>query len=93
VDAAATEVTLETSGEELTPLVTAQADVGGDMPIGSQAEGGRDNADSEAEAGPEVSQAGAADENEGLTEDATGASGTEGAPNTADSGTTDGEEG
>jgi hypothetical protein len=67
--------------------------MGGDMPIGSQAEGGRDNADIEAERGPEVSQAGAADENEGLTADAPGASGTEGAPNTADSGTTDGEEG
>jgi small subunit ribosomal protein S3 len=104
VEAAATEVALETSGEDLTPLVTTQAaeettpvtapaDMGGDMPIGSQAEGGRDNADIEAERGPEVSQAGAADENEGLTADAPGASGTEGAPNTADSGTTDGEEG
>ena len=62
------------------------------MPIGSQAEGGRDDADIEAEQGTE-SQAGAADENEGLTADAAGASGSEGAPNTADSGATDGEEG
>ena len=93
VEAAGTEVVLEMSGEDTTPIVTAQAESAGDMPIGSQAEGGRDNADSEAERGPEVSQAGAADENQGLTGDAPGASGTEGAPNTADSGTTDGEEG
>jgi small subunit ribosomal protein S3 len=92
-EAAGTEVALEMSGEDTTPIVTAQADIDGDMPIGSQAEGGRDNADSEAEQGPELSQAGAADENQGLTGDAPGASGTEGAPNTADSGTTDGEEG
>ena len=93
VEAAGTEVVLEMSGEDTTPIVTAQAESAGDMPIGSQAEGGRDNADSEAERGPELSQAGAADENQGLTGDAPGASGTEGAPNTADSGTTDGEEG
>ena len=93
VEAAGTEVVLEMSGEDTAPIVTAQADIDGDMPIGSQAEGGRDNADSEAEQGPELSQAGAADENQGLTGDAPGASGTEGAPNTADSGTTDGEEG
>jgi hypothetical protein len=62
------------------------------MPISSLAEGGRDDADFQAEQGTE-SQAGAADQNEGLTADAPGASGTEGAPNTADSGATDGEEG
>ena len=86
--AAATAVALEMSGEDTTPLVTAETE----MPIGSQAEGGRDDADAQAEQGTEL-QAGAADENEGLTDDASGASGTEAAPNTADSGATAGEEG
>lgn len=86
-------VEMEMSGEDAMPVTIVQAELGKAMPIGSQAEGGRDDADVQAEAGPEMSQAGAADENVGLTEDATGASGTEGAPNTADSGSTDGEEG
>jgi small subunit ribosomal protein S3 len=96
-EAKALEIELERSGEDLTPAATASTadttDAGADMPIGSQAEGGRDDADAQAEAGPELSQAGAADANEGLTDEAAGASGTEGAPNMADSGSTDGEEG
>jgi len=73
------------------PVAAATSDAGNapseDVPPPSQAEGARDDEDA---GSTTPSQASSADENVGLAE-TPGASGTEGAPNTAD--TNDGEEG
>jgi len=68
--------------------VAAALQGSGDVPPPSQAEGARGDDVGAGQSNP--SQASAADDNEGLA-DAPGASGTEGAPNTADS--NNGEEG